>query len=68
MEDVEDQDDSATGVGALGVVPGKITLKGKVADTSKSTEEELEREKWKNQIADHKQQVYFLSLSLLHQC
>jgi hypothetical protein len=57
MEDVEDPDDSSSAVAALGAGAARITLKGKELETPKSTEEELEREKWKNQIADHKQQV-----------
>lgn len=57
MEDVEDPDDSSSTIAALGAGAARITLKGKELDTPKSTEEELEREKWKNQIADHKQQV-----------
>ena len=57
MEDVEDPDDASSTIAALGAGAARITLKGKELDTPKSTEEELEREKWKNQIADHKQQV-----------
>jgi protein SMG6 len=54
MEDVEDPDDSSSAVAALGAGAARITLKGKELETPISTEEELEREKWKNQIADHK--------------
>lgn len=64
MEDVDDPDDPSSAVAALGAAAARITLKGKDLESPKSTEEEIEREKWKNQIADHKQQVIvFLSLS-----
>lgn len=55
MEDVDDPDDPSSAVAALGAAAARITLKGKDLESPKSTEEEIEREKWKNQIADHKQ-------------
>jgi hypothetical protein len=58
LEDVEDPDDTPSAVVGAGAT--RIALKGKELETQqKLTEEDLEREKWKNQIADHKQQVYF---------
>ncbi|KAF9466407.1 hypothetical protein BDZ94DRAFT_220383 [Collybia nuda] len=55
MEDVEDRDADEASVSGI-TVNTRVTLKGKEnAEVVKSTEEELEREKWKNQIADHKQ-------------
>lgn len=56
-EDVEDRDAEESSVGGISA-NSRVTLKGKEnAETAKSTEEDLEREKWKNQIADHKQFV-----------
>jgi hypothetical protein len=60
LEDVEDPDDTPSSLGALGAGATRIALKGTKLDTQKSTEEDLEREKWKNQMADHKQQVYLI--------
>jgi len=65
LEDVEDIDDPSSTISAPGIQTTRITLKGKDIESPISTEEELEREKWKNQIADHKQQVFSLSPSPL---
>jgi hypothetical protein len=58
MEDVEDIDDPSSNISAPAMQTTRIAFKGKDIENPISTEEELEREKWKNQIADHKQQVF----------
>ncbi|GLB35314.1 putative est1 DNA/RNA binding domain [Lyophyllum shimeji] len=59
MED-SDERDGEDGASATRGEP-RVTLKGKQPETSvPTTEEDIEREKWKNQIANHKQLAEYI--------
>lgn len=56
-EDADDRDGDDGGSATGGRGEARVTLKGKQPDSSIVTVEDIEREKWKNQIVNHKQSV-----------